>query len=103
MKLRIGPSTYRVEITPGALYRDGIERGAVMHDRTILLSGAADVRDRLEMLFDQARMLWAGHFGPIYPEGIAGFLVTMTRQLRKQGGEKALRRMVAPCFTREAA
>lgn len=66
--------------------------------RTIWLSGDTDPANRLEVLLHELWHAWRHHYGkPVDEEAecnnAAAFFLEITRQLARQGGEAALRRM----------
>lgn len=93
VKVVIGPATYRVVIVKGQLRLDGERVAGLTHRREIHVSGEVAPDERLEVVVDQCRRLWRGHFGAIDPNGFGSFFTMLSRQIERQGGERALRAM----------
>lgn len=105
MKFQVGPWTYTVKITRGALRCAGVDEECaglfVWRDREILISGKLPVTSRVDVLIHELRHAWREHFGAglnIEDEcnNVASFCVSVWRQLLEQGGEAALEAMAPP-------
>ncbi|HZN66733.1 MAG TPA: hypothetical protein VFB66_15690 [Tepidisphaeraceae bacterium] len=92
MQFNLSPWTYRVRLCPGPLMRDGEPMEAITHEHDILIAGDLIPAERVEALVDQFRWLREKHHGPLCPEGIPSFVVSVLRQLNAQGGEAMLSR-----------
>jgi hypothetical protein len=93
MRFRVGPRVYRVSVCVGALLEDGEPVDAITHDRTILICGLLDPRDRIGALLDQLRRAHEHHYGPLGGVAVASFTTDVMRQLRAQGDEPRLVRL----------
>jgi hypothetical protein len=93
MRFNLHPWKYRVRVCPGPLVQDDVAVAATSHGREILLCGTLKPHERTEALIDQLRRLREKHHGPIAPEGVASFVADVMRQLLRQGGEAALKRL----------
>lgn len=103
MRFRVGPWVYRIVISDGQLLdeqgaaREGL---CVWSDRTIWISGALALEQRVEVLFHELAHAWEHHFGtPADAEGMANqsssFATDVWNQLQRQGGAWMLARLKA--------
>lgn len=95
MKFQIGDLALTVDICPGGLREDGRDIDAITHDGVVLISGLLSPNKRIRVLVDQLWQMTVCLYGcPPSSIAVSTFTLDFMRQLRQQGGKRAIERMV---------